>query len=66
MTAPLPAPRDAGPCVGVVGAAAALGVSERTVRRWADDGRLPVAYTTPGGHRRYSLEALRGLAVGAP
>ena len=30
-----------------------LGVSGATLRRWADDGRVPV-FTTPGGHRRFS------------
>lgn len=33
---------------------------EKTVRRWAVEGRLnPVA--TPGGHRRYRLDEIRGL-----
>jgi len=35
-------------------AAKHVGVAERTVRRWADDGRL-TAYSTPGGHRRFRL-----------
>lgn len=30
-----------------------LGVHEGTVRRWADDGHLPIAYRTPGGRRRF-------------
>ncbi len=29
-----------------------LGVDPDTLRRWADDGRIP-AYTTPGRHRRF-------------
>jgi excisionase family DNA binding protein len=33
-------------------AAKYLGVSESTVRKWADEGKLP-AFSTPGGHRRF-------------
>jgi excisionase family DNA binding protein len=29
-----------------------LGVDPDTLRRWADDGRVP-SWTTPGGHRRF-------------
>lgn len=42
-------------------AARYLGVSEPTLRKWTDDGRLPV-FRTPGGHRRYlraELDAFR-------
>jgi excisionase family DNA binding protein len=35
-------------------AAKHVGVAERTLRRWADEERLP-AYSTPGGHRRFRL-----------
>jgi excisionase family DNA binding protein len=49
-----------------IGAAALLlGVSVDTVRRWSDDGRLPVT-VLPSGHRRYrrsDIDAL--LAKGA-
>jgi len=39
--------------------AAAIGMSESSLRRWADDGRLVVARTA-GGHRRISIgEAVR-------
>jgi excisionase family DNA binding protein len=38
--------------VGIGQAAALLGASPATVRRWADDGFLP-AYRTPGGQRRF-------------
>ncbi len=38
-----------------------LGVDPGTLRRWADEGRVPV-YTTPGGHRRFDQRALERLA----
>ena len=38
-------------------AAKYLGVSERTLRKWADEGRL-AAFSTPGGHRRFRLADL--------
>lgn len=38
-------------------AAHELGVSENTVRRWADAGHL-FAYRTPGGQRRFSRSAM--------
>jgi excisionase family DNA binding protein len=38
-------------------AARYLGVSEATVRKWTDDGLIPV-FRTPGKHRRYLLESL--------
>lgn len=41
-------------------AARVLGVSGVTLRRWADDGRVPV-FTTPGGHRRFSRRTLLHL-----
>ena len=34
------------------GAAGYLGVAKGTLRRWADEGRVPAFYT-PGGHRRF-------------
>ena len=37
-----------------------LGVSPATLRRWSDAGRLRV-FTTPGGHRRFSRDALQRL-----
>ncbi len=39
-----------------------LGVDPGTLRRWADDGRIP-AYTTPGGHRRFDRHAVERLAA---
>ena len=35
-----------------------LGVSEVTLRQWTDEGKVN-AFVTPGGHRRYSLNALK-------
>ena len=42
-----------------------LGVSPATLRRWSDAGRLRV-YTTPGGHRRFSRDALERPASRRP
>lgn len=55
VTRPQQAPDGAGECVGTVRAAQMLGVTDRTVIRWADDGTLPVAYRTAGGHRRFRV-----------
>ena len=43
-------------------AAAELGVSENTVRRWADAGYIAV-YRTPGGQRRFSEEAVENFML---
>jgi excisionase family DNA binding protein len=40
-----------------------LGVSPKTVARWAKEGRLPFVRTL-GGHRRYSEAAIRELTAG--
>ncbi len=42
-------------------AAALLGVSVATLKRWAQSGLLP-SERTEGGHRRYRLEDVRALA----
>jgi excisionase family DNA binding protein len=42
-------------------AARLIGVSEPTLRKWTDSGRIAV-FRTPGGHRRYlrsEIEAFR-------
>lgn len=70
MTRPQAAPAELGPVVGGREAARRLGVDERTILRWSEDGTLPVAFRTRGGHRRYRetvlaelLEEIRGDAA---
>jgi excisionase family DNA binding protein len=46
--------------MGLSEASSLLGVSPATLRRWSDAGRLRV-FTTPGGHRRFSRDALERL-----
>ena len=41
--------------------AAALGVTSRTVRRWADAGLIP-HFVTPGGRYRFPAEAVEQIA----
>lgn len=43
-------------------AAKVLGVSTRRVSDLSRNGQLPVHSTTPGGYRRYDLEAVRRVA----
>jgi excisionase family DNA binding protein len=43
-------------------AAQILGVSPKTVNRWANDGRIPCAVTL-GGHRRFRADVVRALAT---
>ena len=38
-----------------------LGVSPKTVNRWANDGRIPCAVTL-GGHRRFRADVIRTVA----
>lgn len=45
------------PWLGLNEAARQLGVHPATLRRWADDGEIPVMIT-PGGHRRFALAEL--------
>ena len=37
-----------------------LGISQGTLRRWADRGQV-ASFTTPGGHRRFPRSAILGL-----
>jgi excisionase family DNA binding protein len=41
-----------------------LGVAQSTVRKWADNGRLPAFYT-PGGHRRFRRGDLDAFLSGS-
>jgi putative two-component system response regulator len=50
------------PLVTLQHAAATLGISPARLRRWSDEGRIE-AVRTPGGHRRFALEAVRLLAA---
>ncbi len=42
-----------------------LGVHASTLRRWADEGAVPV-YITPGGHRRFARADILALAARRP
>lgn len=43
-------------------AARILGVSPKTVNRWASNGRIPCAVTL-GGHRRFRADVIAAIAV---
>jgi putative resolvase len=51
--------------VSVTEAARILGVSVGTLRRWETAGKL-TSERTPGNHRRYDLDKLRGIAANRP
>lgn len=40
-----------------------IGVDQSTMRRWSDNGKIPV-FRTPGGHRRYAEDDLRAFLRG--
>lgn len=50
--------------VSIREACALLGVSAATLRRWSDAGDIRV-FTTPGGHRRFSRDAVMALLPAA-
>lgn len=43
-------------------AARILGVSPKTLDRWANDGRIPCGVTL-GGHRRFRADVIAAVAV---
>lgn len=47
-------------------AADAVGVSARSLARWAQEGTVKPAVRTPGGHLRWNIEALRQQLDGVP
>jgi len=55
-----PAARAAAAWMSLGEASRTLGIAPGTLRRWADEGRVPV-FTTPGGHRRFSRVAINAL-----
>ena len=59
LDAAVPAPGHSG-WLTISEATALVGVSEATLRRWAEAGDVP-AFVTPGGHRRFSREAILRL-----
>jgi excisionase family DNA binding protein len=54
-------PRADAPWLSVGAASRRLGVDPDTLRRWAETGQVE-AFTTPGGHRRFSRASLERLA----
>jgi excisionase family DNA binding protein len=52
--------RTPSPWMTIHEASALIGVSPATLRRWCDQGDVK-AFTTPGGHRRFSRSAILGL-----
>ena len=46
-------------------AALVLEVSTRTILRWTEAGKLPLAGYSEGGHRRYNAADVQALKAGA-
>ncbi len=61
---PAAPPAGAADWISIREASAMLGVSPATLRRWAEAGVVP-AFTTPGGHRRFSRSAISARLPGA-
>lgn len=53
----------AGPLVPTSEAARRLGLSARSLSRWAQDGRVEPDLVTPGGHMRWDVDRLREQIV---
>ena len=59
----MPKPSSApDPLLTLKQAAQRLSVHTTTLRRWADNGAIPVV-VTPGGHRRFPRSAVEALAT---
>ena len=56
--------RQSSSWIGLGEASRLLGIAPGTLRRWADEGRIPV-FTTPGGHRRFARSTLSALLPAA-
>ena len=50
--------------IGLDEASRILGISATTLRRWSDAGVVET-FVTPGGHRRFNLDAVRALLPGS-
>ncbi len=56
-------PRESGPgqrWLTLGEASSVLGVDPDTLRRWSDAGKVPV-FHTPGGHRRFTRDAIQAM-----
>jgi transposase len=40
-----------------------VGVSEATIKRWADAGQIAGTHRTPGGHRHFDFEGVVSLVI---
>lgn len=65
MTVVAPANAAAKEWLSIHEACVLLGVSPATLRRWSDSGDL-VAFTTPGGHRRFARSTLLSILPPGP
>src|SRR5688572_16981715 len=54
------APRPPSDWISIAAASDVLGIAQATLRRWADEGRVPV-FMTPGGHRRFARQSLESV-----